>query len=80
MFETELSYFKTNQDTLVASHYGMTLALKGESVVGVYPTALAAYLDMEHKGLLGSVMIQRCIPGPNAYTVTITSSLLLGST
>lgn len=77
MFETELSYFKSNQEALVASHYGMTLALQGESVIGVYATPLDAYLDLEHKGLLGSVMIQRCIPGPDAYTVTITSSLLL---
>ncbi len=42
-------------------------------MVGVYETALAAYCDAQKKYAAGSFMIQPCIAGPDAYTVTIAS-------
>ena len=73
MFETELAFFIAHQDQLVAEHPGKILVLRGESVEGVYGTALEAYLDAKAKFQLGTFMIQPCSPGPGAYTVSISS-------
>lgn len=73
MFDKELNYFIENQDRLVSDHRGKTLVLRGEEVVGIYEDALSAYLDSMKKYDPGTFMIQPCTPGPDAYTVTITS-------
>jgi hypothetical protein len=71
MFDTELLYFIKHQDELVAQHRGKTLVIRGETVEGVYPDALHAYLDAQQKFDFGTFMIQPCEPGPAAYTVMI---------
>jgi hypothetical protein len=71
MFDTELKFFISHQDELVQQYRGQTLVIRGESVVGVYPTPLKAYLAAQERFELGTFMIQRCEPGPEAYTVTI---------
>lgn len=73
MFEKELEYFKANQDELVKKHNGKILILKDEEICGAYDTTIDAYLDGNKKYGEGSFMIQRCIPGPDAYTVTVAS-------
>lgn len=73
MFERELEFFIANQDRLVKEHGGKTLVLKGQEVVGVYDTALDAYLDASENHEPGTFMIQPCVEGSDAYTVTITS-------
>lgn len=73
MFDTELNYFIENQSQLVSEHRGKTLVLRGAQVVGIYDDALSAYLESANKYELGTFMIQPCTPGPDAYTVTITS-------
>lgn len=73
MFEKELAYFIKEQSELVKEHGGKTLALEGESVVGVYENALAGYLAIKEKGQLGRVMLQNCIPGPEAYTASVST-------
>ena len=73
MFEKELAYFIANQEHLVSEHNGKFLVIKGEEVIGVYPTALEAYLETQKEHELGTFMIQPCTPGPEAYTVTISS-------
>ena len=73
MFDTELGYFVAHQDELVAKHQGKTLVIRGEQVVGVYPSALDAYLGAQKQYPVGTFMIQPCEPGPEAYTVTISS-------
>lgn len=75
MFKQELEYFIKNQDALVKQYAGKALVLKGEGLHGVFNTPLEAYLQMQREQLLGQVMIQLCQPGPEAYTVTINSSL-----
>ena len=72
-FETELAFFIEHQDELVRKHRGRTLVIRGERVEGVYDSTLDAYLDAQAKFDLGSYMIQRCEPGPGAYTVTVSS-------
>jgi hypothetical protein len=79
MFEQELEYFIANQERLVKEHGGKTLVLRGEEVVGVYDNALKAYLDATKKYDPGTFMIQPCVEGSDAYTVTITSHAIFGS-
>ncbi|MHB0876265.1 MAG: hypothetical protein ACYC5O_09500 [Anaerolineae bacterium] len=71
MFETELRYFVTHQAELVNAHRGKALMIMDEAVVGVYDSMLEAYLEAKRTQRIGSVMIQPCEPGPEAYTVTI---------
>jgi len=71
MFTTELNFFIENQASLVEMYLGKYIVLKGNKVVGVYDSALQAYLEAQKKHKIGSFMIQSCIPGPEAYTVTI---------
>ena len=71
VFEKELAFFISHQDDLVKQHGGHVLVIRGEELVGVYETALAAYLDAQKKFEAGTFMIQPCSPGPEAYTVTI---------
>lgn len=74
MFERELEYFISNQNELVKSYRGKVLVIRGQEIVGVYDTPLAAYIEAQKEHPLGSFMIQPCEPGPEAYTVTINSS------
>lgn len=79
MFEDELQFFIANQDALVAQYGGKTLILQGREVVGAYATVLEAYLEAMRRFTPGTFMLQRCEPGPEAYTVTI-STLGLAAT
>jgi hypothetical protein len=76
MFTEELNFFIANQEDLVREHHGKVLALKGREILGVYPDALTAYLETQKKYPVGTFMIQPCAPGPEAYTVTISSIAL----
>lgn len=78
MFETELQYFISHQEDLVRQHPGEVLVIKGEEVLGAYPSALEALLRTQEQHEPGSFMIQPCEPGPGAYTVTVRSLDLYG--
>lgn len=73
MFEKELEYFIANQEQLVNAHRGKVLVIKDQEILGVYDTDLEAYLKTQQEHPLGTFMIQPCTPGPDAYTVTISS-------
>jgi hypothetical protein len=75
-FSEELDFFIANQEDLVRNYQGKILVLKGSKVIGVYPDPLSAYIETQKEHPVGSFMIQPCIPGPEAYTVTITSTIL----
>jgi hypothetical protein len=72
-FQTELQFFKDNQDRLVQQCDGKTLVLRGKQVVGTYDSKLEAYLDAKKRFGAGNFMIQECRPGPDAYTATVVS-------
>lgn len=76
MFETELAYFKAHQDELVSQYNGKVLTIKDQSVLAAHDDALRAYLAAKEANLLGSVMLQLCKPGPEAYTVIVTSNCI----
>jgi hypothetical protein len=81
MFQAELAYFIAHQDELVRQHRGKVLVLQGQQVVGVYANLLTAYLEAQKTYKLGTFMLQRCEPGPEAYTITIsTPSVFYGMT
>ena len=73
MFKRELQFFIDNQSNLVNQYHGKVLVLKDQEVVGVYETPLEAYLEAQKSHELGTFMIQPCEPGPQAYTVTIST-------
>jgi len=74
MFETELQFFKNHQDELLRTYQGRVLVIRGESVEGDYGSPLEAYLAAKEKFEPSTFLIQPCMPGPDAYTVTISSS------
>lgn len=73
MFTEELEYFKQNQDGLVTKYKGKILVIKGSSIFGAYQTVIEALREASAKFDKGSFMLQPCEPGPEAYTVTISS-------
>jgi hypothetical protein len=74
MFEEELKYFITNQNELVEKYGGKVLVLQGRKVLGAYPNLMEAYTTALKEHQPGTFMIQKCEPGPDAYTVTIASA------
>ncbi len=73
MFNQELNFFVDNQERLVQQYGGKVLTIKGEEVVGVFNNTVEAYLQLKKENKLGEVMIQSCVPGKDAYTVSIAS-------
>ncbi len=78
MFDKEFEFFKKSQDRLVQQYGGKILAIKDEEVIGVFDNMQAAYIAMEKQSMLGKVMIQPCIAGREAYTVSVTSVGVVG--
>jgi hypothetical protein len=73
MLDAEFRFFIQNQEELVAKHRGQVVVIRGEEVVGVHRTALEAYLESQKRFAPGTFLLQACEPGPEAYTVTISS-------
>lgn len=73
MFNQELNFFVNNQERLVQQYGGKVLAIKGEEIIGVFNDTVEAYINVKKENQLGKVMIQNCIPGKDAYTVSIAS-------
>lgn len=73
-FSKELDYFIKNQEILVKKYQGRILVLRNQSVVDSFPDYFSAYLGAQRKYPLGTFMLQQCIPGEEAYTVTINST------
>lgn len=71
MFDAEFAFFKAHQDELVKKYEGKSLVIVGTQVLGAYADDLQAYLEAMKSHAPGTFMIQKCIPGPAAYTVTI---------
>lgn len=71
---TERDYFIKHQEELVKAHFGKVLVITGEEIAAVCDDALQAYLFAKARFAFGTFEIQPCIPGPEAYTVYISSS------
>lgn len=77
VFQQELDYFVAHQDELVRAHTGKVLVIQGTQVLGVYSSLLEAYLEAQKSYQLGSFMIQRCEPGPGAFSATVSSACVI---
>jgi hypothetical protein len=76
--EKEFEFFMDNQESLTSEHNGKVLVLHDRSVVGVFDDKLSAYLDAKERFAPGTFMIQECIPGPEAYTLGISTLGVIG--
>ena len=74
MFQEEFEFFIKNQVGLVKKYSGKVLVLRGSAVDSVHNTPLEAYLAASEKFEEGTFMIQPCLPGPDAYTVSISAA------
>ena len=66
-------YFVENQAELVGKYNGKILVIRDRQVVGAYQNHLEAYYAAVSQYPLGSFIIQTCIAGPNAYTISLVS-------
>ena len=72
----EFDYYLAHQDEIVRQYNGQVVAIKGHTVLGAYPTELAAVTEMEKTHQPGTFLLQRVSPGPEAYTVTFHSRVV----
>lgn len=73
MFEVELKYFIKNQKNLIKKYSGKYLVIKDHKVLGVFESELDAYIETGKTETPGTFLIQHCIPGKEAYTLTFHS-------
>lgn len=66
-----LDYFKAHQDELVEKYCGKELLLHGDELIGAYDSVGEAYSEGVGMFGEGNFSLQTCIPGEEAYTVTI---------
>ena len=76
MLHDEFQYFIDHQDELVRQYEGRFVVIKGGQVIGDYASALIALLETRKSHAEGTFLIQKCAPGPEAYTVTISTLAL----
>lgn len=69
MLHEEFTYFIEHQSELVKTYNGKYIVIKGQQVIGEYDTVWAAYIESQKEHPLGTFLIQKCEPGPEAYTV-----------
>jgi hypothetical protein len=72
----DFHWYLDNQDELVACYNGKVIAIKDRTVLGAYNSIPEAVdQTMEHHEL-GTFIVQRVSPGPEAYTQTVHSRFL----
>ena len=70
MLDKEFQYFIDHQDELVKKYGGKYIVIKGEKVIGAYPSEIKAYKETVKNHELGTFLIQLCEPGEDNYTQT----------
>ena len=71
MLETlrqEFEYYLQHQAELVKQYGGKVIAIKDGQVIGVFDTELQAVQQTSKDHQPGTFLVQRCEPGPEAYT------------
>lgn len=69
----EFEYYLEHQEEMVAKYNGKVIAIKGQEVLGAYESELEALTETRETHELGTFLIQRVSPGPEAYTHTFHS-------
>lgn len=71
--KTEFEYYLAHQDELVAKYNGRVVVIKNRTVIGDYADEPTAVLETQKSHALGTFLVQRVAPGPDAYTQTFHS-------
>ena len=70
---TEYEFYRSNQQQMVRDHNGKVVVIKGQQVIGVYESPLAAFSDALKLHERGTFLVQRVTAGDEAYTATFYS-------
>ncbi len=71
--EQEFEYYLAHQDEILEKYNGKVITIKGNEILAVYDDDLKAVTEVQRRGELGTVLIQRVTPGESAYTYTFNS-------
>jgi hypothetical protein len=74
--DREFEYFLAHQDELVRKHQGKFVVIKGEKVIGVYSSEIAAVEETSKHEELGTFLVQKCAPGNDSYTQSFHSRVV----
>ncbi len=69
----EFDYYLAHQEELTAKHRGKFVTIKGQKVIGVYNTELAAVRETQKEHKLGTFLVQLCEPGAASHSQTFHS-------
>ncbi|MBF8267642.1 MAG: hypothetical protein HW388_1150 [Dehalococcoidia bacterium] len=58
--EKEYEYYRANQRVLAEEYNGKVLVIKGQEIIGVFDSELAAVEETKRTHPLGSFLVQRC--------------------
>lgn len=78
MLNKEFEYYKRHQEELVPKYNGKFIAIMGEQVMGAFDSELEAYAEMKKTHVVGTFLIQHCLPGKESYTQTFHSRVAFG--
>lgn len=67
--DRDFKWFIEHQDELVKKYNGKTLAIRNGVVLGAFDSPVDAVNGVEYE--MGEYLIQLCIPGEEAYSITI---------
>ncbi len=69
----EFQFYIDHQDEMVAQFNGKTIAIKDQQVLGAFDSTIEAVRETQKEHALGTFLVQRVSPGPEAYTHTFHS-------
>ena len=75
--EKEFQYYIDHQGELVEKYRGKVIVIKNKRVIGVYDSDIEAIEKTSEKHEMGTFLVQKCEPGPNSYTQTFHSRVVL---
>ena len=64
----EFDFFLAHQEELVQKYRGRYVVIRDEKVIGDYPDAATAVFTTQRTFPLGTFLVQKADPGPEAYT------------
>jgi hypothetical protein len=73
VLDREFKYYLDHKEEFINKYLGKFLIIKDESVIGVFDSDLDAYSFGTSKFILGTFLIQQCLPGEENYSQTFHS-------
>ena len=75
----EFEFYLANQADMVKKYRGRVIVLKGQKVLGVYGTHLAAFTETVKRHARGTFIIQEVSEGNEAYTSVLSTPGILAA-